>query len=152
MKNLYNSQDKIEIQARLDRIHSDSPRRWGKMTPAQMICHLSDSFRGPMGERPMPAAKNVRAPGFMKIMALYAPIPWPKGLMTMPEANQEIGGTRPAEFAADVVELRRLLERFTARPRIFTWTPHPLFLQMTDAQWMRWAYLHMDHHFRQFGA
>jgi hypothetical protein len=29
---------------------------------------------------------------------------------------------------------------------------HPLFGRMSDADWLRWAYLHADHHLRQFGA
>jgi len=30
--------------------------------------------------------------------------------------------------------------------------PHPIFGWMSEASWMRWAYLHTDHHLRQFGA
>ncbi len=70
----------------------------------------------------------------------------------MPEMDQEIGGTRPVEFDGDVRELRRLLERFTRQPRDFSWRPHPIFGEMTEKDWMRWGYLHMDHHFRQFGV
>jgi hypothetical protein len=88
----------------------------------------------------------------MKWGALYFPLRWPHGVPTMPEMNQEIGGTRPIEFNADVSELRRLLERFTRQPRDFTWGPHPIFGVMTERDWMRWGYLHMDHHFRQFGV
>jgi hypothetical protein len=28
---------------------------------------------------------------------------------------------------------------------------HPIFGRMTEAEWMRWGYLHTDHHLRQFG-
>ncbi|HMI50724.1 MAG TPA: DUF1569 domain-containing protein [Candidatus Saccharimonadales bacterium] len=122
------------------------------MTAHQMICHLCDSFRGPLGERPIAPVTGVRGRALMKWFALSTPIPWPRGLTTTPEANQQIAGTPPAEFAADVQELRRLLELFTQSPRKFSWEPHPIFSEMTDSQWMRWGYLHMDHHFRQFGA
>jgi hypothetical protein len=73
-------------------------------------------------------------------------------LKTMPEVDQLIGGSRPAEFAADVQQLRTLFERFTGQTRDFVWARHPLFPAMTETDWMRWAYLHMDHHFRQFGV
>ena len=29
---------------------------------------------------------------------------------------------------------------------------HPLFGRMSEAAWLRWGYLHVDHHLRQFGA
>jgi hypothetical protein len=29
--------------------------------------------------------------------------------------------------------------------------PHSIFGSMTNQDWMRWGYLHADHHLRQFG-
>jgi hypothetical protein len=65
--------------------------------------------------------------------------------------DQEIGGTRPSMFAADVERLQRVVERITASPRAFEWGHHPLFGRMSESDWLRWGYLHMDHHLRQFG-
>jgi len=152
VKNLSVGKDKAEICTRLDTIRFDSARRWGKMTPHQMICHLCDAFRGPLGERSIAPVMGVRGRTLLRWFALSTPIPWPHGLTTTPEVNQQIGGTSPVEFGTDVQELRRLLDLFTQSPRKFSWEPHPIFLEMTESQWMRWGYLHMDHHFRQFGA
>jgi hypothetical protein len=69
----------------------------------------------------------------------------------MPEVDQEIGGTPPAEFEGDVNELIAIVERFSHSERDFVWHPHPFFGAMKDAHWLRWGYLHMDHHLRQFG-
>ena len=115
-----------------------------------MVCHLSDSFRGVMGEKDLTPAPGSFGRGFMKWFALYAPLRWPHGIKTRPEMDQEIGGTRPGKFESDVRELRRLFERFTQEPRDFAWRPHPIFLEMSEEEWMRWGYLHMDHHLRQF--
>ena len=30
--------------------------------------------------------------------------------------------------------------------------PHPVFGPMTRGAWLRWGYLHTDHHLRQFGV
>jgi hydrogenase maturation factor HypF (carbamoyltransferase family) len=62
------------------------------------------------------------------------------------------GGTSPVEFERDLRELRSLLERFTRQPREFTWAAHPHFGTMNEEEWMRLAYLHADHHLRQFGC
>ena len=70
----------------------------------------------------------------------------------MKELDQQSGGTAPVEFARDMGELRSLLERFTKQPRDFTWAVHPHFGAMGEKQWMRLAFLHADHHLRQFGC
>ena len=151
MKTLRNADDRNEVVGRVARVRPDSPRRWGKMTPHQMICHLCDSFRGPMGVKPLGIAPGFVLRGAIKWIALYAPLPWPKGLPTMAEMDQHKDGTPPAEFPNDVSELLRLTGRFTSELRDFAWRPHPIFLHMSDKDWMRWGYLHMDHHLRQFG-
>ena len=45
------------------------------------------------------------------------------------EMDQVIGGTRPVEFENEARELRVWL--------------------VSDKEWMRWAYLHRDHHWQQ---
>ncbi len=149
MKNLGEESTKQEIIQRLETIRPDSSRRWGRMSVHQMICHLSDSFRRALGEKqagPLPPNK------LLKWVALYVPIRWPHGVKTRPEMDQEIGGTRPVEFQSDTQELLRLLDRFTSQPPEFKWPPHPMMGTMSRQDNMRWGYLHMDHHLRQFGC
>jgi hypothetical protein len=81
---------------------------------------------------------------------LYVPVPWPAGIPTSPEVDQEQGGTRPADFGADVAQVEELMELVTAPTRSLERQPHPVFGRMSDAAWLRWAYLHTDHHLRQF--
>jgi hypothetical protein len=151
MKTLTDAQCRKEIGDRVARLRIDSQQRWGKMSAHQMVCHLADSFRGVMGEKSL-AARPTFGHGAIKWIALYAPFQWPHGVKTMPEVDQEIGGTRPAEFETDKRDLLRLFERFTREPKDFAWKPHPMFLEMSEKDWMRWGYLHMDHHLRQFGV
>ena len=71
----------------------------------------------------------------------------------MPELEQNGGcGTRPTEFAEDMRTLRELTERLAGMPRDFAWGRHPHFGAMSYEEWMRLAYLHANHHLRQFGA
>jgi len=89
----------------------------------------------------------------VKWIALYVPLRWPGGrILTRPEIDQEGGGTKPGDFAADVAELAVLTELFTTTTTRFDWEPHPIFGPLSDAAWLRWGYLHVDHHLRQFGA
>ena len=153
MKTLLNSSDKTELLARLQSVTPTSARRWGKMSAHQMVCHLADAFRLYMGLR---AARPMAMPYpriVLKWAALWAPIPWPRGFKTAPEMDQEVEGTRPTVFAEDLGGLGFLVNRFTRQPRDFEWPQaHPHFGLMSTAEWMRLAYLHTDHHLRQFGA
>jgi hypothetical protein len=87
----------------------------------------------------------------MKWVALKSPLPWPHGIKTMPEMDQQIGGTPPEEFVADRQKLLQAIERFAATQRDFSFHPHPIFGAMREAEWMIWGYKHCDHHLRQFG-
>lgn len=136
------------ILRRLGNLRVDSPRLWGRMSAHQTICHLSDSLSSMMGERPISTLRRSTA---LKWPALYLPFPWPRGIKTRPEVDQFVGGTKPADFAVDMASLLILLERIASPTPDFTWQPHPIFGPLSQWQWMRWAYLHADHHLRQFG-
>jgi Protein of unknown function (DUF1569) len=150
MKSLCDSETQKEIRERLGCVKPDSPRQWGRMSAHQMICHLADSFRGVIGEKTLSPAATPLPPKIMKFIALDLPMKWPHGLKTRPELDQEADGTPPLEFAADVATVRVLFDRFVADPRSVV-PSHPFFGPMSEADWMRWGYLHMDHHLRQFG-
>ena len=152
MKTLARSRDKAEILRRLRDVRPESIRRWGRMSAHQMVCHLSDALRMGMGHKPVSHATSLLHRTIVKWIVLYLPLPWPAGILTRPEIDQECGGTRPLDFAADVAQLETLLALVTAPTRSFDWQVHPIFGRMSDAAWLRWGYLHMDHHLRQFDA
>jgi hypothetical protein len=152
VRTLRSPRDKAEIVRRLGNVGPRSARRWGRMSAHQMVCHLSDSFLCCLGDKPVSHDAGLLQRTIVKWLALYVPLRWPRGIRTRPEIDQEQGGTRPGQFAADVAELLRLLELVTGDAKGFAWQSHPRFGAMSDADWMRWGYLHMDHHLRQFGA
>jgi len=143
---------RLEIQQRLGRVRPDSERRWGRMTAHQMICHLADAFRMVMGQKRVSANYSLFNRMFVKWFALFGPLHWPHGFPTRPEIDQEAGGTKPLDFATDVENLAALMVHFTERPQTLEGKSHPVFGPMSAPEWLRWSYLHMDHHLRQFGA
>ena len=153
MRTLARAEDKAEILRRLRTVRPDSPRQFGRMSAPQMICHLSDSFRAVMGRLTVSDVSTPLSRTVVKWIALYAPVRWPPGQATCPELDQVAGkGTAPNTFDRDVAELEALVKEITAMARSFTWEPHPVFGRMSESDWKRWAYLHMDHHLRQFGV
>jgi len=152
-KSLINPADRAALLERLHRVRPETPRLWGRMTAPQMICHLTDAFRGVMGERQSsspPAVIPRWRQRLVKFFALQLPISWPRGMKTRPDIDQKRGGTPPRDFSSDVVELVRACERFAAGEG--TRRPHYLFGPLTDEEWGRWGYRHVDHHLRQFGV
>jgi hypothetical protein len=150
MKTLLNARDQSELLHRLTNVRSNSRALWGVMSAHQMVCHLSDSFRAALGEKEVRPATNFFKRTLLKWAALWLPIPWPHGFKTRPEMDQRQGGTLPIEFASDSETLRNLFARFCAFEGKFA--PHAILGQMSQSERMRHAYLHIDHHLRQFGA
>ena len=122
------------------------------MSAHQMVCHLADSFRMAIGEKQVSEDITPLRRTIVKWIVLYLPLRWPAGILTRPEIDQQAGGTRPATFDRDVAELEALMAAVTMKKRHFAWQTHPLFGPMSETQWLRWGYLHVDHHLRQFGV
>ena len=151
MKSLLNSDDRASIMTRLDSLGPDAHKRWGRMSVGGMLCHLTDAFLAVLGERGPRGTPRLHERTVMRWFAISTPMPWPKGVATMPVCDQEKGGTPPAEFDRDKEQLRVTALRFLDEIEggdLF----HPIFGKMSAGEWGRWAYRHMDHHLRQFSA
>ena len=115
-----------------------------------MVCHVTDAFRACLGDLPAADMSTAFSRTFLRFIALTTPVPWPKGVPTLPEVDQEKDGTTPTTFDADVSRLRAMIDEFVERLDPDT-MKHPFFHKMSKAEWGRWAYRHVDHHARQFG-
>jgi hypothetical protein len=110
---------------------------------------MADATRMALGEKLTRPRASFPTTTLVKVMALYLPMRWPEGIVTSPELQAGAGGTPPVAFAADVGALRDLTGRLLATHEL---TPtHPVFGRMSRRAWLRWGYLHLDHHLRQFG-
>jgi hypothetical protein len=149
MRKLESSTDRESVVERICALTSSDGRLWGRMSAHQMVCHLCDSYLAGLGEKSVSTAAVPLPRPIIKWIALRLPANWPKGLATRPEVEQGVGGTAPTEFEADRAELLSVLNRFCSSnsPVIL----HPIFGRMSNKDWLRWGYLHADHHLRQFG-
>ena len=151
MKTLARDDCRSEIVRRLRQIGPSSTRHWGRMSAHQMICHLIDSHWMMSGDKAVSDASSRLTRTMVKWLALYVPLRWRPGYTTRPEIDQELSGTSPKAFAEDLATLVALVEATPTAPNV-DHPPHPVFGRMSHAAWLRWAYLHLDHHLRQFGA
>lgn len=124
--------------------------RWGRMNPHQMLRHLADSMRVPLDEIVVSDAEvHQLQRTVLKWAALYAPLKWRKNFPTRPEIDQCRLNARLDDFEADrqktIGLTARLCEAGLEGKR------HPYFGAMARTEWLRWGWLHADHHLRQFG-
>jgi len=152
VKAISNPRTLDQLVERLGQLTPASERRWGSLTPAELLCHLGDASDGVLGRRVPPGGSpgNV-LPLPVKWLLLYSPMPFPKGVETRPGVNPRKEGTRPSTFEADraraVDGLRSLA---IASPDSVSPT-HFRFGKMSLRAWHHWAFKHVDHHLRQFG-
>ncbi len=152
MKTIFRDAEFAALERRLERLRPDASPRFGRMTPHQAVLHLTDAFKIILGERKTAARADTlfnRTVG--RVFALTLPLPWPKGVPTAPEADQERAGTPPGDFGEDVSALREQMRRFRETGGRGL-APHIALGDLTAAEWGRWGYRHVDHHLRQFGA
>jgi hypothetical protein len=136
------------LSARLARLTSTQPRVWGTMSPHQMVVHLADAADAVLKRRAFvtPARRPRRV---LKWAALYLPMPWPHGVRA--GANPASRSVHGETFDADRLRATTTLAEMAAAPDTGLAPAHPLFGPMTPRDWLRWAFLHTDHHLRQFG-
>ena len=149
MKNLGDSSCVEEIRSRIAALQPIDSARWGTMTVGETVCHLREAFAGAAREPKWKQMfRSPLPPSWMKFMALRIPVQWPRNIETVPELRRGVV-MPPTKWADDSAGLDAALTTFLAFKQ--NRQPHPLFGAMKAWDWMRWGYLHADHHLRQFG-
>ena len=121
---------------------------WGEMSVGEMVRHVREAYVLGAGGKAADEVKIALPRPVMKWLALRAPMKWPRSVPTVPELKRERLPV-PGDFEEEVAGAVAAMEKFAAfrdnRVR------HPIFGKMEPGDWMRWGYLHADHHLRQFG-
>lgn len=151
MPSAFDPRSVAELHRRLDGFRPDAERRWGRMTAHGAICHMADTFRMALGERPIRDKSTPFLRTVGRWIGLHTPLPWPKGFRAPHEVDQERGGTPPAVWERDLAELHAALDRFAADPDRLDGAVHAVFGPLSSREWGIWGYRHTDHHLRQFG-
>lgn len=143
---IYDRTRREALAGRLALIPHDRHPKWGKMTAPQMITHLIEAYRMPGGELAIRRRKMPFRP-LVKWLMLHV-LPFPKSAPTA----KELLARKPSTWDADVAALRALIlasERPAATAPV---GDHPIFGEMSHADWGVLLYKHTDHHLRQFGV
>lgn len=149
MKTFQDEATIAEIRGRIGTLTEADGARWGVMTVREMVCHVREAYCWALVERRAAPGSLPRMHRVVKFFALRAPVRWPKGVPTLPELKKGQAGMIPGGFEWDRDGLLAALERFAAAKD--NRNAHAIFGSMQPGEWMRWGYLHADHHLRQFG-
>jgi hypothetical protein len=148
MKTLASAKVLDETKARFRSLREEDLARWGRMTASQMVRHLIYSYETVFGIRAV-APLTAKPSRILRWAALRSGIPWPKNRQTAPELVRAVEEHCEATFGELVRDVIENTELFASGKPLSE--RHPLFGPMTTRDWMRWGYLHADHHLRQFG-
>ena len=137
------------LRSRLEALSPTAEAQWGKMSVQQMLVHCALGMeRVTRGELfPDMPGKPTK---FIKFLALWTPMPWPKNLPT--DQDPASDPVEEGGFDADRTRAITALEAMAQGDGSGFAPSHPAFGAMTVKDWRRWAQRHLDHHLRQFGA
>jgi len=147
MKTIFNPRDHLELHDRVQRLTMTQKPQWGKMTPLQMVAHLTDSLRMASGELEVVPKKVPIRFSPLKQLVLYL-LPIPKGLPSSPELIRR----SPGDWSTEIARLREELNGLVERGAEALAPSHPAFGKLSAKQWGVLIYRHMDHHLKQFGV
>jgi len=150
MKNFFNEKDRAALLKRLENMGPSGTPKWGKMNAHQAVVHLTDPFRAALGERMVPKVPGLFSKWPLNKLIVYI-LPWPKGAPTAPEFIQGVKGTPPETFEKDKKELFGYIEKFVSGEKEMSFQPSPVFGKITNNDWGRLMWRHVNHHLKQFG-
>ncbi len=153
-KNILDAEVRKDTLSRVDALTPEHQRRWGRLSVNEMVCHLGDQIRLALGDLEAKDISSVFTRSGLKWMVL-AGMPFPKGkVQTFEELDHaKGGGTQAVTLADDIETLKNLVARFVDRSgQDGQFTRNPVFGALSNKQWGRLVFLHMNHHLAQFGA
>jgi hypothetical protein len=146
MPMLHDPAFRSSIEARLNALRPDSPRKWGTLTVDQMLWHVNQFLGAALGEGTLPEQRSRIPLPLLRLLILY--MPWPKSAPT----NQGAVAQGAHDLEAERARCKALIDRFASRPVGGDWPVDPTFGAVSGAFASKLQAKHLDHHFRQFGA
>ncbi len=144
MRTLLQTDDFEFILKRLNGLNGSETRAWGSMTESQMLLHCRKQIEMALGAIPTKPMYPRPIQWLTKITFGYY-IPWPKNLVTAPEMVV----SEQSEFNSELQTLSEVISKFIESEKMH---PHPIFGNLTKADWGLIIYKHLNHHLKQFGA
>ena len=144
--------DYNNLVARLQQLQPDSKPIWGIMNVNEMLVHVSQPLSIAVGKIKGTDESNFFTRTIMKFMALKMMSKIPKGIKAPKDFDIKQNGVALKGFEEDRKNLFALMETFKNDTSEYVNRIHPNFGAFNKEEWAIQSYMHLDHHFRQFGV
>lgn len=149
-KNLLQPETKKEILDRINKLHPQSNRQWGKMNVNQGLRHMYEGLIISYGDIKTASRGGWLKKKLMRYFILKSDMPTPKEKAeTFPEINQVKRGVDPPDFEKEKKTLFEAVNNFPSKTLM---AESSMLGKMSKYDWARLNYTHLDHHLKQFGA
>ncbi|HEX7902523.1 MAG TPA: DUF1569 domain-containing protein [Chitinophagaceae bacterium] len=146
VKNLYDPLVKQEIVDRINKLTPQTQPQWGKMDVAQMLAHCQMPMGVATGKYKLKGGFFLKLVGPFFKKKLFDDTPFKQNLPT----DNSFKITDPKDFEKEKQELLGMVSDFSETT--MAGEPHPFFGKLTNEQWSRGSWKHLDHHLKQFGV
>jgi len=148
-KNLLDHVVVAEIIARVQKLNHTSKAQWGLMNATEMLYHCNLANRqildGDMEYRPTTFKQSI-----LRFLSLNVVPQFPQNRKGAAR-NDTKGTITPDQFENQKKQFIKTIAEFAHHTTPIELT-HPAFGNLTTRQWGVAAWMHMDHHLRQFGV
>lgn len=135
----------------LKSLPADSPMKWGKMNPQQMVEHLSGFFRVSTNKLHFPLiTPEDQLPKFKEFLRSEKEFRENTKAPVLPEEPMPV---QFASFSDAVNDLEKEITDFLNlfNQEVGLTTQHPVFGDLNFEDWVLLHYKHVAHHLKQFG-
>lgn len=147
MHSIFNPGDNAALQNRIAQLTAQATGQWGKMTAAQMVLHCQKPLDVAEGTLSLPHSFVGKLFGKMVKKQFLSGKPISRN---SPTAKAFLVLHNP-DFEKEKNTLLEQVKRFgSLGPNAVIHKTHPFFGKMTDDEWGRLHYVHLDHHLQQF--
>ena len=146
VKNLFDGVVKQDIINRINALTPHSQSQWGKMNVTQMLAHCQMPLGVATGKHKLKRNFLLSLIGPLFKKQLFNDQPFKKNLPT----DKSFIIANPQEFEK---EKRNLIDMVTVfAEATMSGEPHPFFGKLTNEEWSKGTWKHLDHHLQQFGV
>lgn len=146
VKNLFDTSVKIEIISRINELTPQSRAQWGKMNVAQMLAHCQMPLGVATSKHKLKSNFLLSLLGPFFKSKLFNEEPFKRNLPT----DKSFIIANPQEFEKEKQNLIDMINGFSADS--MSGEKHPFFGKLTNEEWSKGTWKHLDHHLIQFGV
>jgi hypothetical protein len=138
------------FKKRIDRLKDGTPAKWGMMRVDQMLHHVNLSMGSGLGIYILPDESYLCSRTLIKWIVIDWYSVQPKGLQL--PFGLTISQDDRYDFETEKTKLLAMLDIATTAESQKQWRPHCYFGKLSNVQWGKLCFIHLDYHLRQFSA